>query len=51
MSVFHVSALKASTNLEGGYNPPPLPALGDGYLVYDVNCITNSRKEGEEREY
>ena len=49
--VFHVSALKAYTNFEGGYKPPPLLALVDGYLEYEVDCVTNTRNEGNKREY
>ena len=49
--VFHVSALKAYKNSEGGYKPPPLPALVDGYLEYEVDCVTNTHNEGNELEY
>ena len=49
--VFHVIVLKAYTNFEGGYKPPPIPALVDGYLEYEVDCVTNTRNEGNKCEY
>lgn len=49
--VFHVSALKAYNHFGGNYQPPPLPALVDGHLEFEVDCISNTRKEGKQREY
>lgn len=43
--------LKAYTNLERGYTPPPLPALVNGCLKYEVDCVTKTQKEGKQREY
>ena len=49
--VFHVSALKPYKHFPGNYTPPPLPTLIDGQLEYEVDCISNTRKEGKSREY
>ena len=49
--VFYVSALKAYKFPPNNYQPPPLPSLVDGELVYEVDCITSTRKEGKRREY
>ena len=32
------------------HTPPPLPSLIDGHVEYEVDCITNTRKEGKDRE-
>ena len=37
--------------IPGNYTPPPLPFLIDGHVEYEVECITNTRKEGKDREY
>lgn len=49
--VFHVSALKAYKSFPSNYTPPPLPSVIDGHVEYEVDCITNTRKEGRNREY
>ena len=45
--VFHVSALKAYTNLEGGYKPHPLPAMVEGYLEYELCTALRTPEKGK----
>ena len=50
-SVFHVSALKAYKYFSDNYTPPPLPSVIDGHVEYEVDCVTNTKKEGKYRTY
>jgi hypothetical protein len=47
---FHVSALR-EYKVSGAYQPPPPPQIVDGHVEYEVDCILNTRGEGNKREF
>ena len=49
LTVIHVSDLKRY--FPGRYQPPPLPDLIDGVEEYEVDFISETRREGKRREY